>query len=174
MTHASSAEFTRQWVKAQPLVTSFVFASIRSSHDAEDILQEVATAALADFSEYDSQRPFVAWALGIARFRVLNYYRRHAQEKLLFDDAALLAFAQAHEQLESQASARRHALDECLKQLDGRKLTALRMRYTEETSVQSIAELLVTTTNAVSLMLHKVRKSLATCVERQLSREGSL
>jgi RNA polymerase sigma-70 factor (ECF subfamily) len=162
------------WVKAQPLVTSFLYSTIRNTHDAEDLLQEVAAAALTDFDRFDVDRPFIAWVLGIARFRVLNYYRRRrSHEQLLFDDEALAVFAQAHEQLASQESARRHALDKCLQRLDGRMLTALRLRYAQDQSVQAIADSLSTTANAVSLLLHKARKSLADCIQRRVSQEGA-
>ena len=59
-------DFTRQWVSAQPVVTSFLFAAVRNAHDAEDLLQEVAAAALGDFGAFDSSRPFLPWVLGIA------------------------------------------------------------------------------------------------------------
>ena len=168
-----NTEFTRLWVKAQPLVSSFVFASIRRPHDAEDVLQETATAALDDFASYDMQRPFLPWVMGIARFRILTYYRRHANEKLQFDDATLAAFAEAHASMEAESSERRHALNMCLERVRGRQRKALQMRYEEGFSVQQIAAALSTTANAISLLLHKVRKSLATCVERQLSRGGT-
>ena len=169
MVDSKNVDFTRRWVTAQPVVTSFLFASVRNPHDAEDLLQEVAAAALGDYATFDADRPFVPWVLGIARFRVLNYYRRHASDKLQFDDATLAVFAAAHESVASQASDRRSALQECLKRLDGRKRTVLQMRYAEDCPVQQIAQSLSTTANAISLLLHKVRKVLASCIEHQLS-----
>jgi len=168
-TEPREVEFTRLWTKAQPLVTSYVFSSVRHTQDAEDLLQEVATAALSDIDKYDHTKPFLHWVLGIARFRVLTYFRQRSKQKLVFDEATLAFLAEAHEQLEPTAGERRHALDECLKEVATRRREALAMRYADGLAVGDIAKRLDTSANAVSLLLHKARNSLADCIEKRLS-----
>lgn len=167
------SEFTSMWVKAQPMVNSFVFSAIRDAHSAEDVLQEIAAAAVADFEQYDRERPFLNWVLGIARFRVLNHYRAVKRDRLVFDDATLGALAEAHESLEPAASERRQALRECLTKVHDRGRRALSMRYAENMPVTTIAQRWKSTPNAISLLLLKTRRSLAKCIEERLAREGN-
>jgi len=45
----------------------------------------ISISSLRTFSEYDPERPFIAWALGVARYQVLNSRRRFARIFLLAD-----------------------------------------------------------------------------------------
>jgi RNA polymerase sigma-70 factor, ECF subfamily len=44
--------------------------------DAEDLLQETLIAMHARRSTYDPSRPFTAWVHGIARYKLIDYFRR--------------------------------------------------------------------------------------------------
>ena len=61
----------RLWVSAQPTLMSFITAGVRDFHAAQDLLQDTAEAVAEGFDDYDPARPFTAWALGIARNKVL-------------------------------------------------------------------------------------------------------
>src|SRR5258708_8332193 len=71
--------FTLLWTAAQPIVGSYIGSLVPDFQEAEDLLQEVALVLLRKFPEYDDRRPFVAWALGVARFEVLHAHRSHAR-----------------------------------------------------------------------------------------------
>ena len=71
--------FTLLWTAAQPIVGSYIGSLVPDFQEAEDLLQEVALVLLRKFPEYDDRRPFVAWALGVARFEVLHARRSHAR-----------------------------------------------------------------------------------------------
>ena len=68
-------EFTHHWLEVEPSVSAYVFASISGFHDAEDVVQRIAQELARRFDEYDSSRPFVGWALWIAKSRVIDFYR---------------------------------------------------------------------------------------------------
>ena len=56
-----------QWTLAQPAVSAFVHAWVQDRAERDDVLQEVAVAVLESYEAYDPSRPFLPWALGIAR-----------------------------------------------------------------------------------------------------------
>lgn len=59
--------------------------------DAEDLLQETLIAMHARRSTYDPSRPFTAWVHAIARYKLIDFYRRtkrRAEEPL--DDPDIL------------------------------------------------------------------------------------
>ena len=112
----SHEQFTRCWTQTQPMVASFLGASVPDFRDAEDLLQNVAVACLRKFDQYDAHRPFAAWALGIAKLEVLHWRRGRARNRLLYDDALIDQMAAVSEELapelDRRADAHVHAVDE--------------------------------------------------------------
>ncbi len=63
----STRQATRFWTLAQPAVSAFVTSVVRDFRDRDDVLQDIAVAVIESFDSYDSDRPFTAWAMGVAR-----------------------------------------------------------------------------------------------------------
>ncbi|MFN9076210.1 MAG: sigma factor, partial [bacterium] len=64
------------WTQAQPAVSAFVHALVGDRAARDEVLQEVALAILESFDRYDASRPFLPWALAIARNEVANAHHR--------------------------------------------------------------------------------------------------
>ncbi len=79
-----SEQLTVEWTKAQPVVAAYISSLVPDFHDAEDILHQVAVTLVQKFDQYDRQRPFVAWAIGIAKYEVLKHRRKIATDKHVF------------------------------------------------------------------------------------------
>jgi len=74
-------EFAQLWRAAEPAVSACVYAAITEFHDAKDVIQQGAQEAARRFGQYDPARPFVGWALGIARSRVSDFCRRKKRDR---------------------------------------------------------------------------------------------
>jgi RNA polymerase sigma-70 factor (ECF subfamily) len=164
--------FTRCWTLAQPVVSSFIATAVPDFHEAEDLLQRVAIVCLRKFSNYDAQRPFVAWALGIAKIELLRLRRAQARSLLLHDESLLDAVGAACEELESELPMRERALGDCLRELTGRSAELVRLRYSENLKPAAIAGRLGMGPVAVRVALTRVRSSLRDCIERKLGSTG--
>src|SRR2546426_12709371 len=125
-------QFTRRWTEAQPIVAGYINAVVPDFQEAEDLLQEVAVILLRKFPEYDAQRPFVAWAIGISKCQVLMARRRHARNFLCYQADLLERISEAYEELAPEFEDRSRALRECLKAVQGRATELLRLRYEED------------------------------------------
>src|SRR5262245_53250378 len=86
---ASVRELARLWVQSQSAISAYITAHVFDVHHAEDLVQEVAQAAAESFASFDRSRSFLSWVLGIARNRVLKYYRTRARDRLILSEAAL-------------------------------------------------------------------------------------
>lgn len=166
------ADFPGLWVNAQPIVRSFIFGTVRNLHDAEDILQEVARSAFVSFDSYDPARPFNGWVMTLARRRVVDHFRKAGSDTIAFDESTLDALGEAHESLHDVTHARRVALDACMKQIHERGRLALEMRYKENRAVKDIAASMKTSPHAISVLLYKVKASLADCIDRKVAEQG--
>ncbi|MBI1373129.1 MAG: sigma-70 family RNA polymerase sigma factor [Phycisphaera sp.] len=165
--------FARLWVTAQPVVAAFLNASVRRRVEAEDLLQDVAAAAMVDFESYDPQRSFTGWALGIARFRVLNHFRTARRDRHVFGDAALERLAEACAGLESQTGPYREALGQCLDKLPERQRQMIELRYVESVARRDVAERFGVTPAALGMALHRIRGALAECIESSVAGGGA-
>jgi RNA polymerase sigma-70 factor (ECF subfamily) len=163
---------TIEWTRAQPSVSRFIRSFVRDRAQAEDLLQEVALVIVDRFETYQPERPFIGWALGIARRVVLTHLRATYRDRRVEYSDAVDRVADSFERLEPQAEAMKDSLAQCIGNVHGRSHQALLLRYTEGLELRQIAERLGMTANNVGVLLHRVRTSLRECVERKLRQEG--
>ncbi len=166
------SEMAGLWVGSQSIVSAYITANVIDLHHAEDLIQDVAKTVAERFDTFDRARPFTPWALGIARNRLLKYYRTQARDRMVLSEPALARFGDAMQQLEDVTEDRRHALRACLKQIKGRSREVLDLRYGEDMKVKEIGQRLGVSASTVSVMLHRVRRALDECIRRTLSAEG--
>jgi RNA polymerase sigma-70 factor (ECF subfamily) len=166
---ARMRQMARLWSRAQPAVAAMVAGAVVDYHDAEDLVAEVAETVVTKFGEYDPSRPFLPWALGIARILILRHYERRAGERRhRFDERTLYLLARAHDETADEIPARLAALRSCIQTIRGKSRQVLDMRYVHGLKPDAIAEALGMTRNAVWVMLHRVRVALTDCVRRRL------
>ena len=170
--HTPQFDFASRWVMVQPSVGAYIRSAVRDAQHAEDVLQEVARGAIEQFGDYDRTRPFLNWVMGIARYRILNYYRSQRGDKLVFDESVLRMIERGHVDVAPSVGDREQALSDCLKRVDGRSRDVLARRYDQGQAVNQIAERLGTTPNAVSRLLYRTRLLLKDCIELRLKQEG--
>ena len=172
MKHDDATRFTTHWIQAQPTVFAFVSAALSSYSDAEDVVQKVATVAIAKFSDYDESRPFVNWCIGLARFEILRYLRDRGTDRHRYVTDSLGAIVTAFEETAPDLDERRRALSVCLKQLTGRPREVLEKRYGDGLKTGAIAEAMRLAANSVSRILNRTYSSLRDCIGRKLTTEG--
>jgi RNA polymerase sigma-70 factor, ECF subfamily len=162
-------DLARLWVQSQPAISAYLMASVYDVHHAEDLVQEVAQVVAEKFAEYDRNLSFTSWSLGIARNRLLKYYRLRARDRLVLSEAALIQLGESLEQVEHEAEDRRTALKACLEQVTGRRREVLEMRYSANARVSDIARHFGMSPDGVSVMLHRIRAVLFSCIQQQLA-----
>jgi RNA polymerase sigma-70 factor (ECF subfamily) len=167
------------WTQAQPAVSAFVFALVGDRAVRDEVLQDVALAILEGFDDskgsggYDASRPFLSWALGIARNEVANARRRRGHFPMQLSDAAEHALAAAVAEVSDDDRARLSHLADCLRRLDGRPRVICDLRYRADLSPARIASALGMKPNTVSKALERVRGDLRACIEERLAAEGA-
>ena len=162
-------ELTLLWTRAHPSVEAFISGMLRGNRaDTEDVLQKTALAVVKKFDQYDRERPFLAWALGVARFEVLGHRRFHARNRLVLDDALIQRVADAVEQDAGHLADSREALRVCLQSVTGRAREAIDLRYSAGLGAPVIAERLDVSPGALRVLLHRTRATLRRCIERRL------
>ena len=166
---------TRQWTLAQPAVSAFLTSVVRDFRDRDDVLQDVAVAVIESFDRWDSERPFVAWAMGIARNQVSLYLRRRRRDRqvLGFDPETVNSLTVAFSSVTEVGQPRLDFLHECLKSLEGRARTMCELRYQQDLKPAAIAEKIGMTANAVAKSLQRIREQLRVCIDHKAAAQGA-
>lgn len=129
--------------------------------DAEDLVQETLIAIHAKRATWDPSQPFTAWAWAIARYKLVDHFRRQGRRRHVpIDDAAADLFAEET----AEEGAVRHDLRRVLSILPERQ-----RRLIEEVKVggASIAEAAARhgfTETAAKVSIHRGMKKLSASV----------
>jgi len=166
----ASTEFVTQITRCQRQLHAFILSMVWNTADADDVLQETNLALWEKAAEFDTDRPFLRWAMRFAQFQALAWLKRHRrqQQRLVFDDdlARLLADEAAREEVVFED--RRQALAVCLQKLTSEQRDLVARRYEPTGSVNAMAEAAGTTPKAVSDRLRRIRHALLQCIQRTL------
>ncbi|HZZ26977.1 MAG TPA: sigma-70 family RNA polymerase sigma factor [Pirellulales bacterium] len=166
----NTEKLARLWTESQSVVAAFVFSFVRDFHATEDIVQQVAVVLVREFEKYDPARPFLPWAMGIAKNVALKERREMLKDANRLLEMGLIDQLQmAFEGKSDEWTATRRALRLCLEKQRQRLLEVLRWRYAFDLKPQEIAQRMGITSGAVRVMLHRARSGLRDCIQRKLN-----
>jgi RNA polymerase sigma-70 factor, ECF subfamily len=164
--------FEKLWPAAAPRVRAYVMMSISSYHDAEDVVQETALAISNSMSSYDRTRPFLEWALGFARIRILRHLKTRGRHRaLIFSVENLDDIEAAFVEMEKPGVGLEDQLKFCVGKLSARSRRLFDLRYTRELSAAQIAAETDMTIESVYARLSQIRGALRECIVRQAKAE---
>lgn len=163
-------QFARYWMQAQPIVAAYIASGVRDRQHCEDLLQETAMAIAEAFDKYDPDKPFLTWAMAIARHKVLQYYRKHSRDRLVFDETLLEQIGTRMEDQADTARLRKAALSVCLEKLADSAREMIKLRYVQRLGYDKIAKLVGRTSAGVANNLLRSRKALAQCIKLEVKR----
>lgn len=141
-------------------------------HDAEDVLQRVCLLLWEKQDQYDAERPFLAWAFGMARLEVFRYRREHAREQSFLSEEVMAALAYEQAGRSDGDEARDEALRACLQQLPHGQREMVEECYASNDSIKEIARRTQSSLPALYKRLHRIRRALLDCVGRALAAEN--
>jgi RNA polymerase sigma-70 factor (ECF subfamily) len=165
----SKEEIAWQWTASLPSVAAYIRSFTNNFHDAQDILQEVSMAVVRKYAEYDRNKPFVAWAIGIARNELLAYRRRQSIYRQFFDNDSFERIGEAFAASEEDLDPLLEALQKCMKQASGKSKGLLQLRYIDDLRYEDIAKTLHVSVGSIKVGMHRLRNALRDCIERRVS-----
>lgn len=169
-----SSELAREWSRSQNAILSFIGSLVHDFAEAEELLQETAAQVFEHVHRYDSSRPFLPYAFGVARNVVLLHQRKRGHHRVIFDQEAIeiLAVAFADLEAEQPREFERKALVNCYKKLPAQSKKLCRLRYEEDLSPGEIARRMGAVPGSIRSSLSRIRDQLKICIEQQLLKRG--
>jgi RNA polymerase sigma-70 factor, ECF subfamily len=164
-------EFLELYAACERKLYVYIVALIGNSLEAHDILQDTVLILWRKYDQFERGASFLAWARGVARYRVLRYRQMHANEACVLEPKALDAVAARLDRLDDpRQMLYAEALPGCIEQLGDRDRELLHVRYAGDISLRSLAAKLNRSENALSQSLGRIRRLLRKCVEETVRR----
>lgn len=138
-----------------PLLHSFYRRRLALAEDVEDFVQDTLIIVHTRRQTYDRDRPFTAWLYAIARYRVIDHYRRRRQTVAIEDVESILMV----EGFEDAANARID-VDSLLTTLPPKQARAIRDTHVEGKSVSEAAAAAGIGESDVKVSVHRGLKAL--------------
>lgn len=132
-----------------------------ASDDVEDLVQETLIAVHMRRVSYDRARPFTPWAYAIARYKLMDHFRRFGRQPPIEE----LTESNASECFEEEYLARID-VEKLLAGLPAKQQMAIRAAKIEGESIADVAEASGLSESDVKISIHRGLKSLAAKLRR--------
>lgn len=140
--------------------------------DVDEVMQRTALAAWRKFSQFDPATSFLPWALVIARFEALAYRRASSRDRLVFSEAFLEMLADEASEETEIGVREEEALETCLDHLPPERRELVIKAHALGEDQRDLAAALGKSPAALYMLLSRIRRELAVCIERILGREA--
>ena len=134
---------------------------------ADDLAQDSFVTAYRKIREFRGDGSFESWLRSIAKNHFRNYIRKK-REKYIGGGEELQQLLDSAEVSHHHSPPSLDALRECLKNVNGPSRELLEARYTTGETVREISAKTNQGYSALTMKLHRLRKSLADCVGNKL------
>ena len=132
-----------------------------AAHDVDDLVQEALIAVHTRRVSYDPGRPFMPWAYAIARYKLVDHFRRRG------GTTSIDEIDEAHGAVEfEEASSARIDLDRLMTGLPEKQRAAIVATKIEGESVADAAAAQGLSQADVKVSVHRGLKSLASMIRR--------
>jgi len=145
-----------------PALRSFVAHRVRQPDWREDVVQEILLSVHKALPTYRASSPFAPWLYSIARYRLVDFYRRRgrtlAREELRGDFAA--NFSPIVDSVDQEEASFGDALGLALADLPERQRRAVLLLKQDDLSVREAAAQMGVTESSLKVLAHRGYKAL--------------
>ena len=163
--------FLRLYSHHQRQIHAYLGTFLRNPADVDEVLQETSIVLWRKFDQFDTERSFLAWACGIARLEMLKFSRQNQHAMLPLSEEQLVALSDHWLSMDKSLDSRREALAGCMEKLRPRDRDLVSRCYASGATSNKVAEELGRPVNAVYKSLGRIRRTLMSCIQRQMARE---
>lgn len=161
--------FVQLLAKHEPEIRAFIRASLPSSHDVAEVMQNVSLIAWKKFRELNAaETDFARWVCVIARFEILKFRRSLARDRFVLDDDLVQMLCEEGEVEISQRAEEARQLEHCLERLPDARREFVLEAYKAGTSIVDLARQRGKKPDAMYQLLRRIRLELEACIRRRL------
>lgn len=166
-------DFISLYLANERRIYGFIMSLVPSWSDADDILQETTKVMWSKFDDFVPDTNFLGWALTIAKYQTMRYFRQKRGDRLRFCDEMIETLASEAEKSSDQQDDVRIALHGCIDKLSDSDRKLLELRYEQDATTKSVSQKIGRGIDAVYKALNRVHNQLFHCIRHKLAMERS-
>lgn len=155
----------------QHQIHRYLLSLVPHAHDADDLLQNTNLFLWREFYKFQEGTNFVSWGCAVAYHEVLAWRKTRSRDRLVFSEAFLEAVSEQLAMRGGRLELRSRALTLCVEELRENHRNLLRMRYADSGNIETIADSLGRSSEAVYRMLSRIRRLLFDCISHRVEAE---
>ena len=164
----SRASFAELYALTSPKLYSLAYGILRSSGEAEDVLQEIYVAIWQRADQFDSGRgTAMTWLISLARNKSIDRLRQVRETTGEETDWTHIVDEQATPPEAAGMSQERRRLDGCIQKLEGRQRGVIVEAFYTGASYAELAERLSVPIGTMKSWVRRSLLQLKTCLEQQ-------
>ena len=157
----------RLFVQHSAHVRGCIVALMPDLTAVDDVVQETFLTVTAKAAVFDPERDFLAWACGIARYKVMEAGRRAARQWQPLSEEVLEALAASEPPPDPADDPRLDLLADCMQELAPKSQRIVELCYQQAHKPAEIARRLSWRPESVYVALSRARAVLRQCVEQK-------
>jgi len=159
-----TGRFMQLIVANQRQVFAFILCLVPCKPDAEDIFQETLTEMWRKFDSFQAGSDFAAWGVRIARYKIMNYRKKRANNRIIFSQDVHEMLQADYDQQAGAIQSSIDALKVCVGKLSGKEKILLKLRYEQDQTLKAISCRVGVTAQAVYKAISLIHVRLAKCI----------
>ena len=154
-------------------INSFIFCMVPNEVDSEDIMQETTALMWEKYDQYKLGTNFVAWALTIAKYKILSYQRDKQRNRIHFDDQVtdMIETAKKAKLTNDNIIEKVTALKKCIQKLPIKERKLIQLKYSNGLSNKALADSEGVSMPTIYRYLSRIYLNLLNCINQSLSPE---
>jgi RNA polymerase sigma-70 factor (ECF subfamily) len=157
--------FFQLFIGCQNRIYTFLLMMVHNDSDAEDLLQETASAMWEHFDEFEQDRSFTAWGIGIARNKALNFLRKNVATRAHFKEETYTRIIEIATQNPDNQAEHLKALKTCLEKLQPLDRKMITLRYERNVAIKKIGEIFGRSPAGIYKTMARIHAVLERCVK---------
>ncbi len=121
-------------------IKSFIFSMLPNESDADDVMQETSITLWEKFDAFEQGTDFVAWAVTIAKYKVLEFRRKNQSNPLMLDTRVLELLEKENQSFYDQTEEKTQALNQCVQKLSGKDRNFLKLKYSHGFTLSKLSQ----------------------------------
>jgi len=165
---ANTKRFLRLFVDNQNTIFSYIFAMVYDNNIADDVLQDTVALMWERFESYQEGTNFGAWGVTIARYKLMDYFKKNRHKYTAISDDLLGKISHTTQQRLGKIDERTAALRDCIQKLNDRDRRLLEIRYEKGLKVKEIARQMNRPIQGLYQAMSRIHHTLLQCIETTL------
>ncbi len=151
-------------------IFGFILSLVPNLSDADDLLQETVLIMWRKFDQFEADKCFATWGVGIAYNKILQFRRSQSKLNLPISDEAFEKISEKADIINIPLNDTSDALEVCIKKLNSKDQALINLKYDHKEKIKDISDIVKRSADSLYKDFSRIHNMLRICIDRQLAK----